>query len=89
MNLYTKKGKPLQVKHKKVYDKSGKIIGQIKNDKVFGLNGKYVGTIVGDRLVYRASSAAYINTPFSAPNTTGCMKANCLASAIWGDELKI
>lgn len=86
MELYTKKGKPLQVRSNKVYDKFGKLVGQIKNDKVFGTDGKYVGTIVDDRLVYRSSSSAYVSSPFSASNISGCMNANRMVAAISGDE---
>lgn len=47
MNLYTKKGKPLQVSGITVYSKSGKVVGRIKGEKVYSTGcyrtkGKFV-----------------------------------------------
>ena len=86
MNLYTKKGRPLQVSNDIVYSKSGKVVGRIKGKKVFGTNGRYVGTIVNDRLVYRSTQSASISSSFSRANRAGTGRANRAGSAMWGDE---
>ena len=46
MNLYTKKGRPLQVADDIVFSKSGKVVGKIQENKVYDPAGQYVGTIV-------------------------------------------
>jgi hypothetical protein len=86
MSLYTKNGRPLQVSGSTVYSRSGKVVGRVKRDKVYGTDGKYVGTVVGDRLVYRSTDGASISSSFSAANRVGSAKANCVGSAIMGDE---
>jgi hypothetical protein len=89
MSLYTKNGRPLQVRGDIVYSRSGNPVGRIVGDKVFGTNGRYVGTIDGDRLVYRSSQSAEISSSFSASSMTGSGMASTCGSAIWGDEPNI
>jgi len=61
-------------------------VARIRGEKVFGTNGRYVGTIVGDRLLHRSTDSAEISSPFSAANRVGSAQADCVGSAIWGDE---
>lgn len=89
MDLYTKRGKPLQVYGDKVFSKSGRVVGRIKGSKVCGPDGRYVGTIVNDRLVYRSIDSATISSPFSAANRMGTSRANRIGAAIHGDEPNI
>jgi hypothetical protein len=86
MDLYTKNGKPLQVREPYVYSRSGIPVGRIRGEKVFGPDGQYVGTIVGDRLIYRSTHSASIGPVFSVANRAGSAKANRVGSAQWGDE---
>lgn len=86
MGLYTKNGRPLQLSGTTVYSRSGKVVGRIKNGKVYGTNGQYVGTITGDRLVYRSTDSASVSSPFATTNRVGTFSANCVGSAIWGEE---
>lgn len=89
MELYTKKGKPLQVSGDMIYSKSGKVVGRINGKKVFGTDGRYVGTIASDRLVYRTIDRASISSPFTAANRVGTATAKRVSSAIWGEEPNI
>ncbi len=90
MDLYTKKGKSLQVVNDRVYTKSGKFFGKIENNKVFGKDGSYVGSIDSGRLVYRSSESAYRSSSCgNYANIGACLKANYTISGIWGDEPSI
>lgn len=86
MDLFTKNGKPLQVRGEFVYSRSGAVVGRIKGERVFGTDGKYVGSIVKDRLIYRSTHSAAISSPFSRASRAGIARANRAGSASWGDE---
>ena len=86
MNLYTKNGRPLQVRGDAVYSRSGVYLGRISNGKVYDPSGKYAGTIAGDRVVYRTTDSATISTPSSSINTIGSATINTVGAAILGDE---
>ncbi|WP_233717036.1 hypothetical protein [Mycolicibacterium vinylchloridicum] len=86
--LYTKKGRPLQVFGTDLHSKNGKYIGQIKGDKVFAKNGRYIGTIVGDRVAYRGTDKHHFDntaTPAKAARP-GVALAHITAVAMYGDE---
>lgn len=87
--MYTKNGRPLQVKGNTVYSRSGKVVGRINGNKVFGPDGSYVGTIAGDRLIYRSTDGATRGGSFSSCNSCGSAMASACGSAIWGDEPNI
>jgi len=86
MSLYTKNGRPLQVRGDVVYSSSGAVVGRINGSKVFGPDGRYVGTITGNRLVYRSTDSAMIRGSFSTARSAGSAMASTVGSAIWGDE---
>lgn len=86
MELYTKKGRPLQVSRNTVYSKSGEVVGRIKGEKVYDTGGRYVGTIVNGRLVYRSTDRAGVGSPFSAGRRAASGRGNRAAAGIWGEE---
>lgn len=86
MNLYTKNGRPLQVRGDDVHSRSGTYVGRIRSGRVFDPSGRYVGTIVGDRLVYRSTESARLGPISNRGSRVGTARANRVGSAIWGDE---
>lgn len=86
MDLYTKNGRPLQVRGDVVYSRSGQLVGKIVNNRVFGPHGQYVGSIDGGRLVYRSTESAQRGHSFTTGRIAGCAMGRMAGSAIWGDE---
>lgn len=84
--LYTRDGEPCQVRGDKVFDRSGAEVGRLRDRTVFGPDGRYAATVVGDRLVYRATDAGRISTPFAPTRVMPSVAMRKLRSAIIGEE---
>jgi hypothetical protein len=84
--LYTKKGKPLQVHGDDIFDRNGVQVGRRRGDKIYGPDGRYAGTIVGDRVVYRSTQRGSRGSAFAPKRRVGIARANRVASALSGDE---
>jgi hypothetical protein len=86
MSIYTKNGRPLQLRGDDVFTRSGKHVGRVSRGMVYGPDGRYVGTIVGDRLISRSIDSATISSPFAQRAGAGSAAAASAGSAEWGDE---
>lgn len=84
--IYTKNGKPLQIKNDRVYSKGGVYIGIIRNEKVFAPTGKYVGTIMSDRLVFLSTHSSSLGPQNISSHIVPFTHINAVPSAIYGDE---
>lgn len=84
--LYTKRGRPLQVSGDKLYSRSGTYIGRISGKYVYGTSGRYAGTIVGNRVVYRGADAGRVGSASSSAARVGTARAYAVGSAISGEE---
>jgi len=84
--LYTKNGKPLQLRGDHVFDRSGRHVGCMRGKEVFGPNGRYVGTVVGDRVIYRSTESAGRSSTFARRSCAGTAAADRARSALWGEE---
>lgn len=86
MNLYTKKGPPLQVRGYRVHSRSGVYVGHISNGKVYDPSGRYARTIVGDRVVYRSTHSATKSSLSTAANRSSTGRGNRGGFGVWGDQ---
>ena len=85
-SMYTKDGRPLEVRGNKIYGSSGRQVATIRGRKAFGPDGSYVGTVVGNRLIYRSTDSASVGSPFAPQVRAPSARANAATSAQWGEE---
>lgn len=88
--IYTKNGRPVQVRDDAIWSRSGKYVGRLVDGRLYGPNGRYIATLDGDRLVTRSTDRAQVvGASGRLANIGGSGAARAGRSGIWGQEPEI